>query len=88
MKIDLFLLVMKHNIIKELFDSLLREYQESLKTKMKKSDLVFDSVDELYYKFHKISLNRGGSCIDSLEWIKNKIAIINAKNKKDDKCFQ
>ena len=55
---------------------------------MKKSDLVFDSVDAFYYKFHKISLNRGGSYIDSLEWVKNKKATINPKNKKDYKCFQ
>ena len=47
------------NIIEELFGSLIKEYQESLKTKMKKSDFVFDSVDALYYKFHKINLNRG-----------------------------
>ena len=38
------------NIIEELFDSLFEEYQESLRTKMKKSDLVFDSADALYYK--------------------------------------
>ena len=32
---------------------------------MKGSKFVFDSVDLLYYTFHKISLNRGGSYIDS-----------------------
>ena len=41
------------NIIKELFESVLEEYQESLKTKMKKSDFVFDSAYTLYYKLHK-----------------------------------
>ena len=51
--------------IKELFKSLLEEYQERLKTKMKRSDLVFNIADALYYKFHKISLNRSGSYIDS-----------------------
>ena len=76
------------NIIEELFDSLLKEYQESLKTKMKKSNLVFDSVNALNYKFHKISLNRGGSYMDSPECIKNKKATINPKNKKDDLRFQ
>ena len=55
---------------------------------MKKSNHVFDSVDALFYKCHKISLNRGGSYIDSPEWLKNKKATINPKNKKDDKCFQ
>ena len=75
------------NITKELYKSLLEEYQIGLKRKMKRSDLAFDSVDALYYKFHKISLNRGGSYIDSPEWLKNKKATINPKNKKDDKCF-
>ena len=60
------------NVIKQLFKSLLKEYQESLKTKIKRSDLLFNSVDSLYYRLHKISLNKGGSYIDSLEWIKTK----------------
>ena len=42
-----------NNIIKELCKSLLDEYQDSLKIKMKKRDLVFDSVDALYYSFIK-----------------------------------
>ena len=61
-----------NDIIKELFESFLRRYQEGLDTKMKGSNFVFDSDDLLYYKFHKISLNRGGSYIDSPDWIKNK----------------
>ena len=36
------------NIVKELFKSLVKEYHESLKTKMKRSDFVFNSVDALY----------------------------------------
>ena len=55
---------------------------------MKKSDFVFNSVDALYYRIHKISLNRACSYIDSPEWLKNKKATINPKNKKDNKCFQ
>ena len=39
---------------------------------MKGSEFVFDSVDLLYYKFHKISLNRGGLYVDSPKWLKNK----------------
>ena len=54
---------------------------------MKGSSFVFDSVDLLYYKLHKISLNRGGSCIDSPDWIKNKKATINSKNKGNE-CFK
>ena len=41
---------------------------------MKRSEFVFDSVDLLYYKLHKISQ-------------KNKKARINPKNN-GDKCFQ
>ena len=51
---------------------------------MKGSEFVFDL---LYYKFHKISLNRRGSYIDSPKWLKNKKATINPKNNYD-KCFQ
>ena len=39
---------------------------------MKKSELVFDSVDLLYYKLHKTSLSHCGSYIDSPKWLKNK----------------
>ena len=54
---------------------------------MKGSEFLFDSTDLLYYRLHKISLIRGGSYIDSPEWLKNKAATINAKNK-DDECFK
>ena len=54
-------------IIEDLFYSLLKEYQKSLKTKMKKSNLVFESVDALYYSLYKISLAGGGSYMDSPE---------------------
>ena len=51
--------------IEELFESLLQRYQKELEEKMRGSESVFDNVDSLYYKLHKISLNRGGSYIDS-----------------------
>ena len=54
---------------------------------MKGREFVFNSVDLLYYKLHKISLNRGGSYIDSPEWLKNKRTTINPKNK-DNECFK
>ena len=54
---------------------------------MRETEFVFDSVDSLYYKPHKISLNRGGSYIDSPKWLKNKNATTNPKNN-DDKCLQ
>ena len=50
-------------------------------------EFVFDIVDSLHYKLHKISLNRGGLNIDSPKWLKNRKTTINPKNN-DDKCFQ
>ena len=52
-------------IIKELFKSLLQRYQENLQKKMRGSDFAFDGVNFLYYDFNKISINKGGSYIDS-----------------------
>ena len=49
------------------------------------SDFIFDSVKVLYYKCHKIDCKRGGSHIDSPDWIKKKKATINLK-KKNGKC--
>ena len=54
---------------------------------MRGSDFEFDRVNFLYYDFNKISLNRGGSYIDSPKWLKDKKSTINLKNN-DDKCFQ
>ena len=74
-------------IIEELFESLLQKYQEGLEGKMRGSEFVFDSIDLFHYNLHKISLNRGGSYIDSPKWVENKNAKIYSKNS-DDKCFQ
>ena len=38
---------------------------------MRGSKFAIDSVDLLHYNLHKIRLNRGGSYIDSAEWLKN-----------------
>ena len=73
-------------VIKELFDSLKNRYQNNLES-MKGSQFVFDYVHLLYYKCHKINLNRGGSYVHSPDWIKNKKATINIINKKDKLCF-
>ena len=74
-------------IIKELFKSILKQYQENLQEKMRGSDFAFDGVNFLYYDINKISISRGGSYIDSIKWLKNKKSIINPKNN-DYKCFQ
>ena len=59
----------------------------NLQEKMKGSDFAFDGVNFFYYDFNKTSINRGGSYIDSPQWLKNKKSTINPKNN-DDKCFQ
>ena len=48
---------------------------------------MFECVDLTHVQFHRIELQRGGSFIDSHEWVKNKRATINPKNTKDNYCF-
>ena len=76
-------------VVDGLLKSFLEDYQFSLRTKMKKSNLVYDRVRAFYDILRKISINRGGgSYSDSPDWIKNKKATINPKNKNVDKCMQ
>ena len=56
----------------ELFESRLKRYQIGLETSMKRSNFIFDCVNLLYYKCHKVNLNCGGPYIDSCDRIKNK----------------
>ena len=58
-------------VIKKLFDLLKNRYQSNLES-MKSSDFVLDFVHIFYYKCRKINSNRGGSYIDSSDWIKKK----------------
>ena len=48
---------------------------------MKGSDFIFDCVNLLHYKCHKINLKRDGLYIDSPDWIKD-------KKKKNKKSYQ
>ena len=61
-----------HELIKELFKSFVSRYQIGLEESIKDSNFVFDCVDLLHYKCHKISLNSVGTYKDSLNSIKNK----------------
>ena len=54
---------------------------------MKESGFSFYSVQIMYYKCHKVSFKRGGSYIDSPNWIKTTTTTVNPRTK-DDKCFQ
>ena len=73
--------------LKGFFESFLQKYEENIQEKMKGSDFKFDGVNFLYYDFNKISISRGGSYIDSPQWLKNKKSTINPKNN-NYKCFQ
>ena len=75
------------DIIKELFNSFLNNYKEEEIILRKGSDFIFKSVDLLSDSVHKISLKTGESYIKSPEWVLNKRATINPKNKYN-KCFQ
>ena len=75
------------NIIEKIFGSFSNNYQKEERI-IRGSDFVFESAELMDYKLHKVSLKRGGSYIKSPEWLVNKKATINLKNKKGDKCFQ
>ena len=75
------------DIIRELFKSFLLNYQEDLKT-FKGSDFEFKSVELMDYKLHRVRLRTGRSYINSPEWLANKKATINPKNKNDDECLR
>ena len=61
-----------NEVVDELFESLRSKNLESLETSMKGSALIFDSVQLMYYKCHKVNFIRGGSYIGSPDWIKKK----------------
>ena len=50
-----------HELVEELFESLLNRYQNNLEKPMKGSEFVFDYVNLLYYKCHKINASCPGS---------------------------
>ena len=75
------------DIISEIFSSFLHNYQEKLKI-IKGSDFVFESVELMDYKLHRVHLKRGGLHIKSPEWLETKKAGINPKNKNYDECLQ
>ena len=61
-----------NELIEELFESLLKKYQENLEKKMRGLEFIFDGVNALHYDLNKISLNRGRSYVDSPQWLKTK----------------
>ena len=76
-----------NEIIRNVFNSLLRRCQVGLQKSMRGSEFVFDYVESLNYIFHKIDMKRSESYTETPDWIKKKKAIINVK-KDDEKCFE
>ena len=73
-----------NEVVNELFQSLCSRYQDNLDTSMRGSHFVFDSVQLMYYKCHQVKFKRGGSYINSRDWIKKKNEEINYPSKIDD----
>ena len=75
------------DILNQLFDSLLKYFNDKLLICRTDSSYVFDSVEGISIHFHKIDLRRGSSYIPTPEWLENKKAAINPKNMKANYCF-
>ena len=86
--VDIMTGVDTNDVVEEPFKSTLERYHTGLQESMRGSEFVFDCINELHYKLHKVDLNRRRSYIDLPRWLKNKKATINAKNMNDDRCFQ
>ena len=52
------------------------------------SEFIFESVELMNYKLHRVRLRRGRSYIKSPKWLLHKGATINPKNKNDDECLR
>ena len=59
------------DIIRELFRYFLHNYQEELKI-IKGSNFIFESVELMDCKLHRVRFRRGGSYIKSPEWLLHK----------------
>ena len=59
-----------NKVADKLFESFNSGYQGNLKISMERSEFIFDSVQLMYYIHLKLNFRRGGSYIDSPDWIK------------------
>ena len=63
-----------NKVFDQLVESFRSKYQDNLETLMRRSEFIFYSFQMMYYKCHKVNFRRGGSYIDSSDWIKKKKA--------------
>ena len=75
------------DILNQLFDLLLKYFNDKLLICRTDSSYVFENVEGISIHFHKIDLRRGSSYIPTPEWLENKKAAINPKNMKANYCF-
>ena len=61
-----------NEVVNELFDSLRSRYLINLETSVRRSDLIFYSVQFLYYKGDTVKFRQRNSNIDSPESMKKK----------------
>ena len=75
-----------NKVIKEIFELLISRNQIGLEISTRDGDFILNGVNLIYYKCHETCSKRGGSCIDSPDWMKKKKTTTNPKNKYD-RCF-
>ena len=76
-------------VIDTLFNAILQRFQQAQETPNDKGrEFIPESIEFLYYYFHKINIIRAESYIMSSNWIINKKKTINPKNERDNKYFQ
>ena len=68
-----------NKVIKEIFELLISRNQIGSETSTRDGDFILDGVNLIYYKCHETSSKRGGSYIDSPDWMKKKKATTNPK---------
>ena len=73
-----------NKVVDEVFESLRSRYQGNLKTSMRGSNFVFDSVLLTYYKCHNINFKCGGWFIYWFTRVDKK----EKSNNKSEKCRQ
>ena len=74
-------------IIEELFEYLLQNYQKELEGSHRGSEFIFDTIDLFCYYLQNVDLKRSGWYSDSPKWLKNKKITTNPQNN-DANCFQ
>ena len=71
-----------NEIVDEFSKSLRSTYQRNSETSMRGSNFIFDSVQLMYYKCHKVNFKPGSSYIGSPDWTRKKKSTINNTDEK------